>query len=593
MVGSPVELHATVPLDKAGAPFWRTLLITLCLVGIALAAIDLSHARYLGIQGFESTPYKPYLRKVTAVSAGSPAARSGLRKGDILDMRAMSERDRYRLHTGTELIGQPPARVYVVTRSGLVQRTVGAAPADNFTWDVAVGYGGGIWMLLFAALLGLRCAERRDARTLALLLIGLQFWQMLEFNDWVTPWPLLDAIAAGVAAVSLMSAALLATYSMSFGAVSRLRQMLVRLAYAVAIIVAVFEIAHVVVWSTPALDLLIAYPSWTIIVSWGVPFVLPFLCGAVTVVEARGAERARFLWAFIPLAVLYAAAFANALAAAFNWNGEAVNAASNVAEFIAPLGLTYSLLNRRLLDIGFALNRAAIFSVVSIVIVGTFVLVEWLLSDWMSLESHSANIAVSAALALVLGVSMRAVHTRVEHFVDHVMFRKRRDDEEAIRTMAREAPYVTQRATLLARAEQVLETHAGASSVEILLDDERGTYTGIEENDPALVALRADHRPADLHTFQTAISGEWAFPMVARGRLVGALVLGPKRSGESYAPDEASAIQQLGHSLAGALDIFTLKQNDGAAQQVEVMRTGFAQLSAQLSQIADRLGTSS
>jgi hypothetical protein len=40
--------------------------------------------------------------------------------------------------------------------------------------------------------------------------------------------------------------------------------------------------------------------------------------------------------------------------------------------------------------------------------------------------------------------------------------------------------------------------------------------------------------------------------------LVGALVLGPKRSGESYAPDESNAIMQLAREVGAALHILTL-----------------------------------
>ena len=80
-------------------------------------------------------------------------------------------------------------------------------------------------------------------------------------------------------------------------------------------------------------------------------------------------------------------------------------------------------------------------------------------------------------------------------------------------------------------------------------------YGGIAENDPALVTLRASHEVVDLHTVDTAVNGEFAYPMLARGRLVGALVLGPKRSGESYAPDESSAIAQVAHGVGVALDL--------------------------------------
>lgn len=94
-------------------------------------------------------------------------------------------------------------------------------------------------------------------------------------------------------------------------------------------------------------------------------------------------------------------------------------------------------------------------------------------------------------------------------------------------------------------AEGILLRHAEASSVNVLLDNGCGQYGTVNENDPALVSLRTDHTRVDLHALQTTISGEWAYPMVARGRLAGALVLGPKRSQESYAPDESAAIAQL------------------------------------------------
>jgi hypothetical protein len=45
------------------------------------------------------------------------------------------------------------------------------------------------------------------------------------------------------------------------------------------------------------------------------------------------------------------------------------------------------------------------------------------------------------------------------------------------------------------------------------------------------------------------LNGEFAYPMLARGRLVGALVLGPKSTGEPYAPDESAAIAQLAHGV--------------------------------------------
>jgi hypothetical protein len=90
------------------------------------------------------------------------------------------------------------------------------------------------------------------------------------------------------------------------------------------------------------------------------------------------------------------------------------------------------------------------------------------------------------------------------------------------------------------------------------MKDHTGHFGDVSENDPAIVALHERHKALDLQTLSTALQGEFAFPMVARGRLVGALVLGPKRSGESYAPDESHAIMHLAHNVGSALHILFL-----------------------------------
>ena len=77
----------------------------------------------------------------------------------------------------------------------------------------------------------------------------------------------------------------------------------------------------------------------------------------------------------------------------------------------------------------------------------------------------------------------------------------------------------------------------------------------MDENDAAIVALRASHETVDLHCVETRLPGEVAYPMLARGRLVGALVLGTKANGETYAPDESAAIAQVAQSVGVALDL--------------------------------------
>lgn len=319
-------------------------------------------------------------------------------------------------------------------------------------------------------------------------------------------------------------------------------------------------------------------------------WLFPLLCVFATIPATKGQERERIVWTTLTLGWVWVVSVLSFLLT-YAWPdlrlgpfGHYVYIVNNCVNFIVPIGMTYALFNRRLLDVGFALNRAVIFSGVSLVIVGSFILGEWLISQWLSNASHTTNLAVTGALALGLGLSVHVVHARVERLVNNVFFRKRRSDEDALRGFAREAPYITDAGTLLARTADVLSLRADAATVETLLHRGR-CYGSIGENDPAIVALRARHEVLDLHTVETALQADLAYPMVARGRLVGVLALGPKRSGESYAPDESAAIAHLAHSVAASLDVLSLKrkpEEDELRQSVTAMTEALGSLAAEV-----------
>lgn len=570
-----------------GAAFWRALLLTASLVGLALCVfepyLDVRGARTRSISDMVLTSANGAgLQTIARVEPGSPAARAGLHSGQRIDIRLMTPAQRYELYNPT--YRGKPLTLYVGGPSGFKPIQIAAVPYNPLRWDVTIAFAGLAWMLLFAAVLALRRPDDRGVQTLAAALIGIAFNSLLLPGNFLTPWAWLDASMSALSFAFLVAIALLATYALDFARPpSAMRRALTYGAYAIACVCALIGMAGVStqwfgIWDPSRIS------SANSTVS-SLPFLLPLVCGVAAAARTRGVERSRFLWAFVPLAPAYAIEFLDNPAIPFPMGvGYAIHVAGNIFAFIAPLGLTYSLLSRRVLDVGFALNRATVFSAVSLTLVGAFVIVEWALSEWMDGIGHVANFAVGGALALVLGLSVRFVHGKVEQVVDNVMFRKRREDEEAIRKTAREAPYITDPATLLARAQRVLLQHADSSSVSILLDDGHGFYATISENDPALVSLRADHARVDLHALETSIDGEWAYPMVSRGRLVGALVLGPKRSQESYAPDESAAVTQLAHSIAGALDVLSTRAPDdalaGIRASLDTLNTAIAQMPA-------------
>ncbi len=139
-----------------------------------------------------------------------------------------------------------------------------------------------------------------------------------------------------------------------------------------------------------------------------------------------------------------------------------VGLVSTLVFLTAPVALTYAALSRRLIDVGFFLNRAAVFTIVSAIVIGGFVLAEWAASAWLASTTHTTSAVIGMVVALGLGISLRYIHRYVERFVDRVFFRKRHEDESALRRFAHEASYISDRSTLLDRAVQTVKEHTSA-----------------------------------------------------------------------------------------------------------------------------------
>ena len=248
-----------------------------------------------------------------------------------------------------------------------------------------------------------------------------------------------------------------------------------------------------------------------------------------------------------------------------------LNLVTTLVFLAAPVALTYAALSRRLIDIGFFLNRAAVFAILSTIVIGVFVLVEWGASQWLVSSSHTTSTLIGMGLALGLGLSLRYIHRYVDRFVDRVLFRKRHEDEAALRRFAHESSYITDCSILLDRAVREVTEHTNAADATILVQDGAAAYTSAKsdgartiasENDPGILALRAWHKPVDLGSLSASVlRGEYAFPMISRGTLVGVLVCGAKRNGEVYAPDESEALLALAHGVGTALDVLSTQRD--------------------------------
>ena len=303
------------------------------------------------------------------------------------------------------------------------------------------------------------------------------------------------------------------------------------------------------------------------IVDWS-PLV--FLVGIVAafwiaVAGSSGRDRQRAYWA----AGSICAGFAGPIAATvtvfgFNYSPPWVNYLS-VTLVAIPLGLAYTILRHRTVDIGFVISRALVLTVLSATIVLVFGLLERALGKIFIDASHIASRSVEIALALGLGFSLRSLHARIEMSIDRIFFRRRQRALAALKAFASDVYFITDPDLALERTVDVVYRCAEAENAALYLIadgvygcaaaiDAAGVPAEVSENDPLFVRLRATRAPEMVREVASTVNAEIAFPMFVRATLVGALVLGPKRYGEAYDPEENALLADLAGRVGLALD---------------------------------------
>ena len=398
---------------------------------------------------------------------------------------------------------------------------------------------------------------------------------------FAVPWAWLDVLLnISLSVAAPLSVALLAAFASGFAQpLSRPRRITQWLCYTFLAILTAISLVGIAGVITLRFDPVPFVEGIAGLVSVAAAVLMAVLCGLLAIAASRGVERQRAVWTLVPLAAFFCffmVAVDRNLVVASYADSIVLGLVSTLVFLTAPVALTYAALSRRLIDVGFFLNRAAVFTIVSAIVIGAFVLAEWAASAWLASTTHTTSAVVGMVVALGLGISLRYIHRYVERFVDRVFFRKRHEDESALRRFAHEASYISDRSTLLDRAVQTVKEHTSAQGAAILVRDGTAAYAfatdgqraDVSENDPGIVALRAWNKPIDLHVFpDSQLRGEFAFPMISRGDLVGALVCGPKRDGEVYAPDESEALLALAHGVGTALDTLS-SQSDGVIESI-------------------------
>ena len=230
-----------------------------------------------------------------------------------------------------------------------------------------------------------------------------------------------------------------------------------------------------------------------------------------------------------------------------------------VLQAISMVGLLYGVLRTRLVDVGFVVDRALVFGLITALVFGTFSVLELGLHEFA--VSDRVGWALQALAALVLAVALSPLHRRLESWIEQIFFRSQRLALLALERLARECPFVEREAHLLAMTVERLQPHCAAVAIyERTASTYRrcAAYGGpwpevLDADDAAFVALRATHEAVPLAARTSGLGSEGlALPMTAAQSVIGALVCRP-RDGEQFAPEIRAALADVAHHLGMAI----------------------------------------
>lgn len=256
---------------------------------------------------------------------------------------------------------------------------------------------------------------------------------------------------------------------------------------------------------------------------------------------------------------------------------------TTISVILVPLSVAYGVLRHRVFDVGFVLNRTIVYAVTSAVVVLVLGALEFAAERFVNDLTHVESLVVQFAIAMIVIVSVRVVHGRIDRIVDSVLFRSRHEQESALRRFATTLQFYTEQGPLVRDTVDALVRYARVQGAAVYLP---GDGTGLQQaassfpiaassvdhNDTAYVELRAHHEALQVHGVPTTFPGDRLYPMVLAGRIAGVVATGERESGEEMPPDINEAIERIAAALTISL----------AAIETDRIRSENATLHAQL-----------
>jgi len=229
--------------------------------------------------------------------------------------------------------------------------------------------------------------------------------------------------------------------------------------------------------------------------------------------------------------------------------------------------LGYAILRHRVMDVGFVVNRALVYGVLTAGLLISFGVIEWLVDHFVRFEQRERSQLLDAIIALGLFLLFHRARHWIESLVERVFFGAWHAREEQLARFLDKAPHFSCPAALEQAFLAAVDAYSGAHSGLYLREPDghfalrAATLAGLppelDADAAPLIEMKTFKEPLALGPAVTLGEATLAVPMLRRAELVGALVLSAVRAGESFRPDQ---LERLGHAAQQVcLDLYALR----------------------------------
>lgn len=307
------------------------------------------------------------------------------------------------------------------------------------------------------------------------------------------------------------------------------------------------------------------------------PSLLALFALITTYVVSRGSVRSRLTPTLVAFFFLVLTSTAQQLAETITSNaGELlfVYFAFAMAAVLVAISVAYAVVRHRVIDVSFIVGRTLVYTILTLFAVSVLSMIEYFVGKL--LERGGLALVLEILAAAAIGLSMNALHTRLDRAIDVVLFRRRHLAEARLKRTAAMLPHAMNKDFVNhALVHEAVESFDLASAAAFVLDDDANGYTracaagwsdadaaALELDDRLVVHMRATRAPvhlAQLPWERGDVPGGaqqplYAIPVTLGTRVEAIALYGGHTGGEDLDPDERHSLRGLANGAALAYD---------------------------------------